>query len=250
MFMRFIAIIPARYASTRFPGKPLAEIGGKPMIQHVYERTNAYFEYAVVATDDERIAEAVRAFGGDVVMTRTTHRSGTERCAEALNIAEASYATEFDVVVNVQGDEPFVSGDHLEKIKGAFDSADVQIATLVKKFGEGEDIFNPNSPKVVVSADWRALYFSRSPIPYIRNAEQSDWQRTGLYYKHIGLYAYRAHILREIVALPSGHLETAESLEQLRWLEHGYAITVRETTAETLAVDTPEDLERVREVLR
>ena len=243
--MKFIALIPARYASSRFPGKPLAMIKGKPMIQRVYERVAQQFDTCYVATDDDRIREAVKAFGGRVVMTSTEHRSGTDRCAEALDRVEQELGMQFDVAVNVQGDEPFISEDHLSKIQSIFDDPQVQIGTLVKKFGPNEDIFNPNSPKVVLSATGYALYFSRSVVPFLRGEEQAEWQSKYHYLKHIGLYAYRTDVLREITKLPAGVLEKAESLEQLRWLENGYRIKVAETTAETVAIDTPEDLEKV-----
>lgn len=243
--MKFLAIIPSRYASTRFPGKPLALIGGKPMVQHVYERVSRYFAECWVATDDARIEQAVKDFGGRVVMTSDKHRSGTDRCAEALASIERATGFEFDVVVNIQGDEPFIAEEHLDKIKGAFTDTDTQIATLVKPFGAGEDITNPNTPKVVVSAVGDALYFSRSVIPYLRNVDPGQWQETHKYLKHIGVYAWRADVLRAVTRLPQGALELAESLEQLRWLENGYRIKTVEVCTETVAVDTPEDLERV-----
>lgn len=246
----FIAIIPARYASTRFPGKPLVDIDGKPMIQHVYERVSEFMNYVYVASDDERIRSCVESFGGRCVMTSGSHRSGTDRCAEALGTVEAQLGRSFDVVVNIQGDEPFLAAEHLEKIMGAFANRQTQIATLVKRFGAGEDIFNPNSPKVVFGKDGFALYFSRSVIPYLRGREAKEWNDNCIYYKHIGLYAYRSAILREITCLPAGVLEQAESLEQLRWLENGYKIYVAETDTETLAIDTPDDLERVLHFLR
>lgn len=243
--MNFLAIIPARYASTRFPGKPLALIGGKPMIQHVYERVSTRFADVVVATDDERIEQAVEAFGGRVVMTSTSHRSGTDRAAEALETYEKQSGRKFDVVVNVQGDEPFVADEHLQKIEALFQSDRTEIATLVKRFSPDEDIFNPNSPKVAVSADGQALWFSRSVIPFLRGEEQSEWQKKHTYFKHIGIYAYRAETLRRITLLPQGENEKAESLEQLRWLENGYRISVAETDVQNAAIDTPEDLERI-----
>lgn len=248
--MKFLAIIPARYSSTRFPGKPLAPIAGKPMVQWVYERVSEYFTDCWVATDDQRIARAVEGFGGRVVMTSDRHKSGTDRCAEALEKITRQTDSVFDVVVNIQGDEPFVDGEHLEKIKGVFDNGDPGIATLIKPFGPGEDITNPNSPKVVVSADGEALYFSRSVIPYLRNVDRESWQAEHLYYKHIGVYAWRTEVLRTITRLPQGVLERAESLEQLRWLENGYGIKTAVVTAETVAVDTPEDLERVNAMMR
>lgn len=243
--MNFIALIPARYASTRFPGKPLVMIGEKMMIQLVYERVSQYFEHCFVATDDKRIESAVKGFGGRVVMTSTEHKSGTDRCAEALSKVERQSGIRFDVVVNIQGDEPFVSGEQLEKIRSSFDDSQTQIATLVKQFSASEDISNPNSPKVIVSANGFALYFSRSVIPFIRGVDSEQWQSVHTFWKHIGLYAYRSEVLREITQLPQGELEKAESLEQLRWLENGYKIKVSQTTTESIAIDTPEDLERV-----
>lgn len=244
--MRFLALIPARYASTRFPGKPLANILGKPMIQHVWERCRAVFgEDCYVATDDFRIQEAVEAFGGPVVMTSAEHRSGTDRCAEALAIVERTTGRSYDVVVNIQGDEPFVASAQLEQIRACFDDAQTQIATLIKPFGKGEDIFNPNSPKVVVSVTGYALYFSRSVIPNLRGSDPETWQEQHTYYKHIGLYAYRAETLRAITRLEPSPLEIAESLEQLRWLENGYRIKTAVTNAESHGIDTPEDLDRI-----
>lgn len=245
--MKILGIIPARFASTRFPGKPLAEISGKPMIQWVYERTSKVFEDVYVATDDERIQKAVLAFGGQVVMTSTEHQSGTDRCAEALNIIEKEVNSKFDIVINVQGDEPFIQPEQLKKVANCFNDPTVQLATLVKQFSNGEDIFNPNSPKVILNLKKEAIYFSRSVIPFIRKKEKSEWQQDYPFYKHIGLYAYRCDILREITKLEQSPLELAESLEQLRWIENGYRIRVEETDMETLAVDTPEDLERVKE---
>lgn len=236
--MKFLALIPARYASSRFPGKPLAIIGGKPMIQRVYERASAIFEHCYVATDDSRIEEAVVAFGGKVVMTGTHHRSGTDRCYEAMQ----KVGEQFDVVVNIQGDEPFIAVEQLIQLQSCFQDPTTDIATLVKPFAADEDIFNPNSPKVVLSTDGFALYFSRSVIPYIRGTEPSQWQSNHQYYKHIGLYAYRCRVLREITSLAPGRLETAESLEQLRWIENGYRIKTAVTNIASYGIDTPEDL--------
>ena len=248
--MKFLALIPARYASSRFPGKPLALIAGKPMIQCVYERVSQYFDDCWVATDDVRISDTVANFGGRVVMTSPDHKSGTDRCAEALEKIVAERGADFDVVVNIQGDEPFIAEEHLQKIREAFDEPDVEIATLVKPFGMKEKITNPNSPKVVISAAGYALYFSRSVIPYLRNVDQDKWPSEHTFYKHIGVYAWRASVLREITRLPQGILEKAESLEQLRWLENGYKIKTAVVTAETLAVDTPEDLERINSMIK
>lgn len=247
--MNFLAVIPARYASTRFPGKPLADIGGKTMIRRVYERVSVFYPDCCVATDDDRILREVESFGGVAVMTSEEHRSGTDRCAEALSRYEAATGRIFDVVVNVQGDEPFVSKEHLLKIKGLFDSPATQIGTLVKKFSADEDIFNPNTPKVAIGAGGRALYFSRSVIPYMRGKERQEWASGYDYLKHIGIYGYRSDVLREITRLPQGMLEIAESLEQLRWLENGYFIMTALTTESTVAVDTPEDLQKVLESL-
>ncbi len=248
--IKYLALIPARYASTRFPAKPLADILGKPMIQHVYERAARLFEHCYVATDDTRIADAVTAFGGNVVMTSTEHRSGTDRCREALEKVSAETGIEFDVVVNIQGDEPYIQTEQLELIKSCFADSNTQIATLVKPFSADEDIFNPNLPKVVLNARSEAMYFSRSPIPYLRNLPQEEWQSAHTYLKHIGLYAYKSNILKEITSLEAGELEKLESLEQLRWLENGYKIKVAKTEFESYAIDTPEDLERLLEVLR
>ena len=247
--MKFIGIIPARYASTRFPAKPLALLGGKTVIQRVYEQVAGILDEAYVATDDERIEAAVKAFGGKVVMTSVNHKSGTDRCYEAFTkVGEG-----FDVIVNIQGDEPFIQPSQLEAIKACFDDDKTQIATLVKPFTptDGFDALeNVNSPKVVVDKQTNALYFSRSIIPYQRNADKCEWLLGHTYYKHIGLYAYRAGVLKEITSLPQSSLEKAESLEQLRWLENGYTIKVGITDVETIGIDTPEDLERAETFLK
>lgn len=247
--MKFIAIIPARYASTRFPGKPLALLGGKPVIQRVYEQVAGVLDDAVVATDDRRIYDAVLAFGGKAEMTSTEHRSGTDRCWEAYCKQGGAY----DVVVNVQGDEPFIRPAQLEALKRCFDDPETQIATLVKPFAEKdglEALENPNSPKVVLDGRSRALYFSRSVIPYLRGVDRAEWLRRHTYYKHIGIYAFRTEVLREVTALPQSPLELAESLEQLRWLENGYRIGVGVTNFDTVGIDTPEDLERAERFLK
>lgn len=242
--MRFIGIIPARYASSRFPGKPLADILGKPMIQRVYERVKDTLDAVCVATDDERIAEAVHAFGGEVVMTSERHRSGTDRCYEAYEKVGMGY----DVIVNIQGDEPFIHPEQIETVKACFADEATEIATLVKPFRADDDfertLFNPNSPKVVVNKRGEAMYFSRSIIPYIRGKNYTEWLSSHTFYKHIGLYAYRAEVLRAITRLPQSSLELAESLEQLRWLENGYRIKVGVTERETIGIDTPEDMEK------
>lgn len=246
--MRSIAIIPARYASTRFPAKPLAKLGGKLVIERVYEQVSKCVERAVVATDDERIYDAVMGFGGEAVMTSTEHRSGTDRCREAYD----KLGYEADIVINVQGDEPFIQPEQIEALKACFENEATQIATLVKPFAESdgvEALENPNSPKVVVDEDMCALYFSRSVIPYLRGVERSEWLRHHTFYKHIGIYAFRAEVLREVTSLPQSSLEKAESLEQLRWLENGYKIGVGISNIETIGIDTPEDLARAEEFL-
>ena len=221
--MKFIAIIPARYASTRFPGKPLADMGGKPMIQRVYEQVKRAVHDVWVATDDSRIFDTVQSFGGKAVMTSTEHRSGTDRIQEAYS----KIGEDFDVVINVQGDEPFIQPEQIESLKECFDSKDVELATLVKPFKkeDGFDIlFNPNSPKVVINKKNEAIYFSRSIVPYIRDSHHTEWLDKHIFYKHIGMYAYRVDVLKEITQLPQSSLEKAESLEQLRWIENGYRI--------------------------
>lgn len=246
--MKFLGVIPARYASTRFPAKPLAVLGGKPVIRRVYEQVAKVMDDVVVATDDERIEAAVRAFGGQAVMTSTAHRSGTDRCYEALTRMSGQY----DVVVNIQGDEPFIQPVQLESIMRCFDDPSTEIATLVKPFVPEDGyaaLENVNSPKVVVDRNFRALYFSRSIIPYMRNRDRDTWLSGHTYYKHIGLYAYRTAVLKEITALPQSSLELAESLEQLRWLENGYVIKVGISEVETIGIDTPEDLQRAEEFL-
>ena len=241
--MKFIALIPARYASTRFPAKPLALLRGKPVIQWVWETAARCMDDAVVCTDDERIMQAVERFGGRAVMTSPSHRSGTDRCYEAYQkVGQGA-----DVVVNIQGDEPFIHPTQLQTIRACFENADTQIATLVKPFRpeDGlEALRNPNSPKVVVDNQMRALYFSRSVIPYVRGAEPDEWLSRHTFYKHIGLYAYRADVLRQITSLPQSSLEVAESLEQLRWLQNGFTIRVGITDVETIGIDTPDDLMR------
>ena len=244
--MKFIGIIPARYASTRFPGKPLALLGGKPVIQHVYEKVAAVLEAAYVATDDERIYDVVKSFGGQVVMTRTDHKSGTDRIEEAIE----KIGGEWDVVVNVQGDEPFVAKNQLDTICHCFDDPTTQIATLGKPFESMEAVQNPNSPKIVVDNMGFAMYFSRSVIPYLRGKEMSSWLTHYPFLKHLGIYAYRKDVLRQVTQLPQSSLEIAESLEQLRWLQNGFKIKVGTTDVETVGIDTPQDLERAEEVLK
>ena len=291
--MNFIGIIPARYASSRFPGKPLAMIGGKPMIQRVYEQAKKALDYVVVATDDERIFDCVTSFGGLAVMTSADHPCGTNRCQEAYErcslmvnalidkgelpeeLPNVKWNSHQDVVINIQGDEPFIQPEQIEAVKACFLLAGGQIATLVKPFSlqDGLDALrNPNSPKVVIapldaasvasSSDGisagiigKAVYFSRSVIPYLRGVKEEDWlqeaERKGQpFYKHIGLYAYRADVLAAINRLPLSPLEQAESLEQLRWIENGYEIRVALTEQQTIGIDTPEDLQQAEVFLK
>lgn len=246
--MKFVALIPSRYASTRFPAKPLAMLGGKPIVQWVYETTQSCFDDTYVATDNEEIFNCVTSFGGKAIMTRSDHKSGTDRIHEAYNKLKETY----DVVVNVQGDEPFVDPRQLELLKSCFEDPETEIATLVKPFDKGCDwslISNPNSPKVVIDNKQHALYFSRSVIPYLRGKEQAEWSKYHQYYKHLGIYAYRSEVLHQIANMPPSDLELAESLEQLRWLQAGYTIKVGITDIETIGIDTPADLAKAESFL-
>ena len=236
-----LAIIPARFASTRFPAKPLADLGGKSMIQRVYEQVkkSKLVSDVVVATDHQEIFNHVKKFGGNVCMTKESHASGTDRCYEALMLQQK----EFSYVINVQGDEPFIQPEQIDLLAKQSDG-NAEIATLVKKIEDSEQLFNPNVVKAVVSKNKNALYFSRSPIPHIRNTAEKEWLSKQTFFKHIGMYAYRSDILKQITSLPISSLEKAESLEQLRWLENGFKISVAETKTETIGIDTPEDLQK------
>ena len=236
-------IIPARYASSRFPGKPLALINGKPMVQWVYERVqSSEVRDLAVATDDERIADCVRGFGGKVVMTSPNHASGTDRCGEA---ALAMQPADNDVVINIQGDEPLISPKEIHLLASAFEDRSVQIATLVNPFHDDALLQNPNVVKVVKAKNGNVLYFSRLPIPYLRGESAVAPKN---YYRHIGIYAYRYGVLRQIVQLPTSELENSEKLEQLRWLENGYTIRALECDYQGIGVDTPEDLALIQNV--
>lgn len=246
--MKFIGIIPARYSSSRFPGKPLADMAGKPMIQRVYEQVKLALDEVWVATDDTRILEAVEAFGGNAVMTSASHKSGTDRCKEAYQ----KINKDFDVVINIQGDEPFIQPEQINAIKDCFDTPNIELATLVKPFKKEdgfEALFNNNSPKVVINKNNEAIYFSRSIIPYIRDVHHTEWLDKHTFYKHIGMYAYRVDILNKITELRQSSLELAESLEQLRWIENGYKIKVGYTNVETIGIDTPYDMEKALKLL-
>jgi 3-deoxy-manno-octulosonate cytidylyltransferase (CMP-KDO synthetase) len=242
--MKAIAIIPARFASTRFPGKPLIEIGGKSMIQRVYEQTQKTpgLEAIIVATDDERIAHHVSGFGGKVVMTSPDCPSGTDRCAEALEKS----GLQADIVINVQGDEPFIKPEQISELLDLMKNSRGDIGTLCKKIENEEVLFNPNVVKVVKAQNGKALYFSRQTIPYLRGIEKENWLGSASFFKHIGMYAYRAEILKALTQLPIGNLEKAESLEQLRWLEAGFSLFVAETQYDSIGVDTPEDLKNLK----
>ncbi|WP_083257116.1 3-deoxy-manno-octulosonate cytidylyltransferase [Arcticibacter eurypsychrophilus] len=237
--IRILGLIPARYASTRFPGKPLIDIHGKSMIQRVYEQAlkSSTLSDVAVATDDDRILEHVMSFGGKVIMTSSTHQSGTDRCAEA-----AQKLPGFDVIINIQGDEPYIDSRQIDLLGHCFADPQTELATLVKIITSTEELNNINSPKVILNKNLEALYFSRTPIPYLRDKNNDTWLSHHTYYKHIGVYGYRSDILKKITALPVSLLEKAESLEQLRWLENGYKIKVAITDIETKAIDTPEDL--------
>lgn len=243
--MKFIGIIPARYASTRFSGKPLAMLGGKTVIQRVYEQVTHVLDEAYVATDDERIFTAVEGFGGHAVMTRSDHQSGTDRIQEAAE----KIGTDADVIINVQGDEPFIQPSQIETLCHLFDNPQTQIGTLGKRFESMEAVGNPNSPKIVCDVNGYALYFSRSVIPFVRGKVPAEWLGHFPFLKHLGLYAYRREVLAQITKLPQSPLEKAESLEQLRWLQNGYRIKVGLTDVETVGIDTPEDLERAEAFL-
>lgn len=238
--MKKIGIIPARYGSSRFPGKPLADIHGKPMIQHVFERASeSSLDQVFVATDDQRIVDCVIAFDGNVILTSPEHPSGTDRCGEAtrrLNLSDD------DIVVNIQGDEPFIQKDQIDALVQLFEDPKVEIATLVKPFENEDDAQNPNKVKVVFTPDRKALYFSRSLIPFSRENEPVT------YYKHLGIYAYRYDVLKKLIQLDLSCLEKIEKLEQLRWLENNFSIYVSVTHHESVAIDTPEDLHKIQNI--
>ena len=245
--MKVLGIIPARYNSTRFPGKPLVVINDKPMIEHVWRGVTdtGLVDHVVVATEDKRILDTVTAFGGEAVMTGKHHKSGTDRCGEAMQkIAED--INQYDVIINIQGDEPKVAANHIKLVVDAFKDPEAQIVTLRKRISSLAELNSTNTVKVVCDQKGDALYFSRQPIPYLRGLAKEMWLRRQHYYKHIGIYAFRREVLQQVVQLPQTPLEKSESLEQLRWLENGYRITVRETTQESVAIDMPEDLLKLK----
>jgi 3-deoxy-manno-octulosonate cytidylyltransferase (CMP-KDO synthetase) len=249
MKMNTLIIIPARYASTRLPGKPLADIKGKPMIQHVYERAAQAFDAVFVATDDSRIQDAVRAFSGRSVMTSTKHQSGTDRCSEALEKAEKETGKTFDIIINLQGDEPLIDARQIQELEALFQNPDTKIATQVKIISDLQELTDPDQPKVVLDKDNNALYFSRQAIPYIRDKKNNELLKEHTFYKHIGLYGYRKETLKEIVKIKQSPLELAEKLEQNRWLENAYKIRCGITQYENFSIDTKNDLKKINMVI-
>ncbi len=238
--MKFIGIIPARFRSVRFPGKPLALINGKPMIRWVVDQAEKALENVWVATDHEDIFNAVKSFGGKVLMTSPDHQSGTDRCAEAAS--RLSGEVDFEVVINIQGDEPFIRPEQIRELMSCF-TPGVGIATLIRKITSADDLENPNKPKVVVDKSGEALYFSRSVIPFLRGAGRNEWVTSHVFWAHIGMYGYHRNVLQQLTKLTPSTLEMAESLEQLRWLENGFRIKTAETGFHGIGIDTPEDLE-------
>lgn len=245
--MKIIGIIPSRFASTRFPGKPLVDIDGKSMIQRVYEQAKKSRALAdvIVATDDVRIEDHVKLFGGKVIMTHQNHQSGTDRCFETLQ----KYTQSADVVINIQGDEPFIHPEQIDLLASCFDSDHVQLATLVKKINNYDDLFNRNTPKVILNKNEEAVYFSRQTIPFVREKKEEEWMSFQTFYKHIGIYGYTQKALSEITTLKPSPLELAEGLEQLRWIENGYKIKVKITDFESIAIDVPNDLKKLTKFL-
>jgi 3-deoxy-manno-octulosonate cytidylyltransferase (CMP-KDO synthetase) len=239
--MKILGVIPARYASSRFPGKPLVDIKGKPMVQHVYERAMQakLLAEVIVATDDKRIYDTVKGFGGKVVMTSESCENGTDRCREVVE----KHLPEYDVVINIQGDEPYVHPEQIDKLCSLFESEAVTLGTLAKQTHAADDILNPSRVKVVVDKSMDALYFSRSPIPFFRGEEKNEWGNHHTYFKHLGLYGYRKEALLKYNQLKPSELEKAEALEQLKWLENGFKMRVGITEHNSYAIDTPEDLE-------
>lgn len=248
--MNILGIIPARYASSRLPGKPLADIGGKPMIQHVYERAKLALPNVIIATDDRRIVEAVQKFDAEVVLTSDRHLTGTNRCLEAYHIFREKHHSAVDVVVNIQGDEPLLEPLLLSTLTDCFEDKNVEMATLAIQANNPRDLFDENKVFVVMDMHGDALYFSRSPLPHVRGVNKKDWLEHQHFYRHLGLYAYTPRALEDFATMPLGALEKAESLEQLRWLEAGRKLRVKVTNHESIAVDTPADLERVQQLFK
>ena len=240
--MKIIGIIPARYDSSRFPGKPLIDIAGQSMIQRVYQQAKHTLSLSevIVATDDQRIYDHVKNFAGNVMMTSKTHQSGTDRCAEV-----AANLIGFDVAINIQGDEPFIDPQQIDLLASCFKQQDIEISTLIRRVATEEELFNENKPKVVLNRKGEAIYFSRQAVPFLRGTKPNEWLTKRPYYNHIGIYGYRIDILKQLTELPLSDLETMESLEQLRWIDNGYKIQTAISTHSNDAIDTPEDLEQV-----
>lgn len=247
--MNFLGIIPSRFGSTRLEGKPLADICGKPMIQHVYERANKVIKEVYVATDNKRIEEVVKSFGGNVVMTSEHHNSGTNRCLEAYDLIQENSDTEYDVVINIQGDEPMLESNQVIELMNCFENPKTEIATLVTKVKEAEELNSKSSAFVIYDLNMRAIYFSRTVIPAVKELDKSEWFGKTDFYKHIGMYAYRPNVLEEISSLPQSKLELIEGLEQNRWIENGYSIHVGITEFDSISVDTQQDLENIRKLI-
>ena len=247
--MNFLGIIPARFASTRLEGKPLAIICGKPMIQHVYERVSTVLENVYVATDDSRIETVVKSFGGNVVMTSEKHNSGTNRTLEAYNVIQKSSKIKFDVVINIQGDEPMLESNQILELMSCFNNSKTKIATLITKVKEANELNSLTSAFVITDVNMRAIYFSRTPIPAVKGLEKSEWFGKTDFYKHIGMYAYKPETLEIVAKLKQSNLELIEGLEQNRWIENGYPIHVAITEFDSISVDTAQDLEKIRKIM-
>ncbi len=247
--MNFLGIIPARFGSTRLEGKPLADICGKPMIQHVYERSTKVLENVYIATDDKRIEDSVLEFGGKVVMTSEYHNSGTNRCLEAFDIIQKTSDTKYHVVINIQGDEPMLESNQILDLMNCFDNPKTEIATLIAKVTEAEELNSKTNAFVIYDVNMRAIYFSRTPIPAVKELDKEEWFGKTDFYKHIGMYAYKPKTLNTISNLPQSKLELIEGLEQNRWIENGYPIQVAITEFDSISVDTLEDLENIRKIM-
>jgi 3-deoxy-manno-octulosonate cytidylyltransferase (CMP-KDO synthetase) len=245
--MKILGIIPARYASTRFPGKPLIQIEGKSMIQRVYEQASKAknIQEVLVATDNETIADHVRSFGAQVILTKEDHPSGTDRCYEAL----VNYHKPFDYVINIQGDEPFIDPQQIDELAAICDG-NTELATQMIPVDNSEILFDRGEVKIVMNSNQEALYFSRMVIPFIKGVKENEWHKHHPYFRHVGLYAYRTDILKELTLLKPSSLENAESLEQLRWLENGYKIKLVQTSFDSHCIDTPEDVEKVLKLMK
>ncbi|MCT4580724.1 MAG: 3-deoxy-manno-octulosonate cytidylyltransferase [Flavobacteriales bacterium] len=247
--MNILGVIPARYGSTRLEGKPLVDICGKPMIQRVYEQSKKVLDHVVVATDDERIEEAVKAFGGEVVMTSKEHTTGTNRCLEAYKIVQAKSDLSFEAVINIQGDEPLLEPEQIRCLVSCFEDPKTELATLVMPVANEGDLFNESEVFVVFDKNKRALYFSRSVIPHIRGVHKTKWLQHHTFYKHLGMYGFTTESLKAFAEMEQTKLELTESLEQNRWLENGGVIKIEITQHDSIPVDTIDDLEKVRRIV-